>query len=60
MHKKSNYEDYILYSEGTEFDYSFRLPSDTGIEVEDTEICDVNEERICPSLPPNNPATLRL
>ena len=28
----------------SEFDYSFRLPSDTGIEVEDTEICDVNEE----------------
>lgn len=28
----------------SEFDYSFKLPSDTGIEVEDTEICDVNEE----------------
>ena len=28
----------------SEFDYSFKLPSDTGLVVDCTEICDVNEE----------------
>lgn len=28
----------------SEFDYSFKLPSDTGIAVDCTEICDVDEE----------------
>ena len=42
--KNRNWHGVDCSNEVSLFDYSFRLPSDTGIEVEDTEICDVNEE----------------